>query len=84
MLQTFTVTTQKVKLSLLAVVAALAILPATATAQQVLPKNGFCPSGYSGKGNYCVPGKNAKEAFAKNGFCPSGYHGSGNYCVKNR
>ena len=72
------------KRAVLVVFSVLALIPAPATSQQVLPKNGFCPSGYSGQGNYCVPGKNAKEAFAKNGFCPSGYHGSGSYCVKNR
>ena len=55
------------------------------SAQRVLPKVGFCPSGYSSSSGYCVPRKNARDAFVKTGrFCPSGYHSTGDYCLANR
>lgn len=46
-------------------------------------RDGFCPSGYSSQGNYCVPGQAATFAIPKVGFCPSGYVPQGNYCLAN-
>ena len=46
-----------------------------------IPKDGSCPSGYGGQGNFCVPSSGAKFAIAKSGSCPSGYGSQGSYCV---
>ena len=56
---------------------ALAALPAPSE----IPKDGDCPSGYTAKGNECVPGAQAKFAFVKSEICPNDYEIEGNYCV---
>jgi hypothetical protein len=54
----------------------------SAGAQQPLPKQGSCPSGYHTSGNYCTPSSgSARPALPKVGSCPSGYHTSGDYCL---
>ncbi len=55
----------------------LAALPAPAE----IPKNGGCPSGYSEKGNQCVPSSLASFAIVKSQECPEAYIADGNYCV---
>ena len=55
----------------------LAALPAPAE----IPKNGGCPSGYSEKGNQCVPSASASFAIVKSQECPEAYIADGNYCV---
>jgi hypothetical protein len=55
----------------------LAALPAPAE----IPKNGGCPSGYSEKGNQCVPSASANFAIVKSENCPEAYIVDGNYCV---
>ena len=54
-----------------------AALPAPAE----IAKNGSCPSGYSEKGNLCVPGASASFAVVKSDVCPDAYVVDGNYCV---
>ena len=56
---------------------ALAAVPAPAE----IPKNGGCPSGYSEKGNQCVPIASANFAIVKSENCPEAYVVDGNYCV---
>ena len=56
---------------------ALAAVPAPAE----IPKNGGCPSGYSEKGNQCVPSASANFAIVKSENCPEAYVVDGNYCV---
>lgn len=49
-----------------------------------LLRNGPCPLGYLGSGEYCVPGSNpsTRGAIEKIGsVCPLGFYGSGNYCL---
>lgn len=64
-----------------------ALVQAGAQAQQPirpLPRNGPCPLGYHGSGDYCVPSSNpaTRGAIEKSGSgCPLGFYGSGNYCL---
>lgn len=64
-----------------------ALAPAALQAQQPvrpLPRNGPCPLGYYGSGDYCVPGSSpaTRGAIEKSGSgCPLGFYGSGNYCL---
>lgn len=46
-----------------------------------IPKEGSCPSRYSSRDGYCVPGKGAAFAVKKDGSCPTGYVTSGSYCL---
>ena len=67
---------------LLAIVITLASPIALADpAPQPVLRQGSCPSGYYGSGDYCVPNTNARYAVPRIGSCPSGYYGSGDYCV---
>jgi hypothetical protein len=62
--------------------AAVLFAAVSAGAQQPLPKQGACPSGYHTSGNYCTPSSGtARPALPKIGSCPSGYHTSGDYCL---
>ena len=36
-----------------------------ALAQGLLPKVGGCPYSYRSSGDYCIPGKNSKDAFIR-------------------
>lgn len=66
----------------------LALLaPSALQAQQPirpLVRNGPCPMGYFGSGDYCVPSSNpaTRGALEKSGNgCPMGFYSSGNYCL---
>ncbi len=57
------------------------------SAPEIVPKDGYCPSGYHTEGRYCVSNRgnqNAPTAIPKDGYCPSGFHTEGRYCVSNR
>lgn len=68
-------------------VSLLAFASAPLHAQQPvrpLPRNGLCPLGYVGSGDYCVPDSNpsTRGAIEKSGSaCPLGFYRSGNYCL---
>jgi hypothetical protein len=63
------------------------LAPSPLQAQQPvrpLVRNGPCPMGYYGTGDYCVPTSNpsTRGALEKNGKgCPMGFYSSGNYCL---
>ena len=60
--------------------------PALQAQQPVRPlvRNGSCPMGYHGLGEYCVPSSSSgtRGALEKSGNgCPMGFYSSGNYCL---
>lgn len=63
------------------------LAPSALQAQQPvrpLARNGPCPMGYYGSGDYCVPtsSSSTRGALEKNGSgCPMGFYSSGNYCL---
>ena len=59
-------------------------LPPSASAQWIIPKRGLCPEGYKAKGDFCVPGFNAREAVPAEGPCEANYEQVGGYCVDTR
>ena len=50
--------------------ASLALASSTAVAQQVMPKNGYCPSGYKGKEITACPDGTPGKHFPKMGTAP--------------
>jgi len=69
------------------VVGLVLLVPSALQAQQpVRPmvRNGSCPMGYYGSGEYCVPSSSSgtRGAIEKSGNgCPMGFYSSGNYCL---
>lgn len=63
------------------------LAPSALQAQQPvrpLARNGPCPMGYYGSGDYCVPtsSSSTRGALEKNGSgCPMGFYSSGIYCL---
>jgi len=62
----------------------LAAVPTAASANWIIPNRGLCPMGYTSKGEFCIPGPNAKEAFPVEGSCEEDYEQSGSYCIYTR
>ena len=50
---------------LIAIAALLLSSALPALAQGPLPKVGGCPYSYRSSGDYCIPGKNSKDAFIR-------------------
>jgi len=46
-----------------------------------IPNNGGCPSGYSERGNQCIPSASASFAIARSEECPEAYIVDGNFCL---
>lgn len=77
-------------MSSFALVAAFAVLLATAALAEPLPvpkppgPGGSCPHGWTSSGSYCVPSQGAQDAIPKppNGTCQWGWIASGSYCLR--
>ena len=75
------------RLALGLAVSLVLLAPSALQAQQPvrpLVRNGSCPMGYYGSGDYCVPSSSSATggALEKSGNgCPMGFYSSGNYCL---